>query len=217
MSDEVVTLATFTTPAEAQLAKSMLEERGIKVMIADEETVGMAWHLGGALGGVKLLVLESQWMQARVALAEHQEKLEDDGDDLGGPEDYGDDSPEEPDEQITARPAAHAVADDDTDEQIAARPMRLGAEPGLEEPEPIVISEGEDLAGRAFRASLFGILMVPPIFHLYSAWLLCKLFRWDGELSNASVGKALFALVIDGVMLIFASSVILGLLAHAGR
>lgn len=214
MSDNVVTLATFNTPGEAQMARNMLEEQGIKAMIADEELIGMNWCLSNAIGGVKLLVLESQWMQARVALAQHQETLDDDDDDVGeSAEDYGDESPEDIDEQITAKPLAKTIAEEDVDRQIAQQPMRFGREPGLEEPEPIVISEGEDLAARAFRASLFGIfLLFPPIFHLYSAWLLLKLFRWDGELSDSATTKVLVAMVIDVAVIIFASMIVFGLL-----
>lgn len=198
MSDDVVTLATFNTPAEAQIAKNMLEEQGIKAMIADEETVGMAWVIGNAVGGVKLLVLESQWMQARVALAHHQEHLEEEGDGAESPEDYGDDSPEDIEEQITAKPLQNAIAD----RPIVEKPMRMAAEPGLDEPEPIIVSEGEDLAARAFRASLFGIvLLFPPVFHMYSAWLLIKLFRWDGELSDIATTKMLIAMIIDAIVL----------------
>lgn len=212
MSDNVVTLATFSTPGEAQMARNMLEDQGIKAMIADEELIGMNWCLSNAIGGVKLLVLESQWMQARVALAQHQETLEDD-DSGESAEDYGDESPEEIDEQITAKPLAKALAEEDMERQIAQQPMRFGQEPGLDEPEPIVISEGEDLAARAFRASLFGMfLLFPPIFHLYSAWLLLKLFRWDGELSDSATTKALIAMVIDIAVIIVASMVVFGLL-----
>ena len=58
MSDKLVTVATFGTPTEAALVRNQLEDQGIRVFLADEATVGMAWILGTAVGGVKLQVVE---------------------------------------------------------------------------------------------------------------------------------------------------------------
>src|ERR1051326_1527766 len=40
---ELVTIATFSTPYEAQLAKSLLEASSISAFIADEYTIGINW------------------------------------------------------------------------------------------------------------------------------------------------------------------------------
>ena len=54
MTEELVTIATFQMPTEAHLAKSALEANGMNAFLADELTVGVAWHLSNAFGGVKL-------------------------------------------------------------------------------------------------------------------------------------------------------------------
>ena len=69
MTDNLVTLATFSTPIDANMAKSVLESAGIPVFIADEYTIGMNWLYSNALGGVKVQVPESVACEAREILA----------------------------------------------------------------------------------------------------------------------------------------------------
>ncbi len=59
MSEKLTTIATFSQAMEAHLSKAKLESEGIKCFIADEYTVTMYWLLSNAIGGVKLLVKES--------------------------------------------------------------------------------------------------------------------------------------------------------------
>lgn len=56
MPDHLVTIATFTTPAEASIARNALEAAGIRAVLSDEVTVDMAWYLATALHGIKLQV-----------------------------------------------------------------------------------------------------------------------------------------------------------------
>jgi len=60
---DIVTIATFGTPYEAQLAKGLLEENGIMACVADEYTVGINWLYSNAVGGVRLQVAEpdAEW------------------------------------------------------------------------------------------------------------------------------------------------------------
>lgn len=64
MPEKLVTLTTFSSPVEAQMAKNLLEAHGIVAYLADEETVGMYWLLGNAIGGVKLQVADSDLERA---------------------------------------------------------------------------------------------------------------------------------------------------------
>ena len=68
MPEEFVTLATFNTPEEAYLLKIRLETEGIRVYLSGEAAVGMAWHLGIALGGVRLQVSSADVERAVAAL-----------------------------------------------------------------------------------------------------------------------------------------------------
>src|SRR5688500_12051630 len=66
---KLVTVADFATPAEAQIASNMLAAEGIRVVAQDENMAGTMWHLGSALGGVKLQVAEEDAERAAELLA----------------------------------------------------------------------------------------------------------------------------------------------------
>src|SRR5207249_616655 len=63
--DDLVTVATFRTAPEAELAKTALDAEGIEAFVADAETVTMDWLLGIAVGDVKVQVARSVAAQAR--------------------------------------------------------------------------------------------------------------------------------------------------------
>jgi hypothetical protein len=56
----LVTIARFSFPFEAQIAKSKLEAMGIPAFVADEHTINMDWLYSNAMGGVRLQVLQEQ-------------------------------------------------------------------------------------------------------------------------------------------------------------
>lgn len=69
MREKLVTVSTFDMPTEAHLAKGLLEANGLEVFLADELTVGVAWHLSNAVGGIKLQVAETDVERATSILA----------------------------------------------------------------------------------------------------------------------------------------------------
>ncbi len=62
----------------------MLQANGIDAELKDEATIGVAWHLSNALGGVRLQVKASQLDGARALLAQemHAPKHAEGADDL---------------------------------------------------------------------------------------------------------------------------------------
>ena len=64
MSDRLVTIARFSTPIEAQLARARLEAEGIPCYLANEAHAQM----NGGLGGVQLQVAEGNAQSASEAL-----------------------------------------------------------------------------------------------------------------------------------------------------
>lgn len=56
--DSLVTIATYSLPHEAHVARASLEATGIYVFIANEHTIGVQWFYSNALGGVRLMVKE---------------------------------------------------------------------------------------------------------------------------------------------------------------
>lgn len=70
--DELVTVARFDNDMDAALARQCLAGAGIAAFLADQSTVATAWHLTGALGGVKLQVAARDLDEATAVLAQAQ-------------------------------------------------------------------------------------------------------------------------------------------------
>jgi hypothetical protein len=60
-----VTVASFSQPVDAHLARTRLEAEGISCVVNDEYLVRVDWLLSNAIGGVKLKVPASEAAQAR--------------------------------------------------------------------------------------------------------------------------------------------------------
>jgi hypothetical protein len=69
MTENLVTVGTYPTSLEAQLAKNRLQAAGIPAILLDGEVADMAWYLTNAVGGVKLQVQPGAAEQARAVLA----------------------------------------------------------------------------------------------------------------------------------------------------
>lgn len=83
----MITVATFSFPHEAHIAKLKLDAKGIPAFVADEHTINMQWLYSSAIGGVKLQVPAPFVEQATEALAEDLSDLleSDDEDDREEP------------------------------------------------------------------------------------------------------------------------------------
>lgn len=66
----LITIATYSFPHEAHVAKANLDAAGIPAYIADEHTINMQWLYSNALGGVRLKVPAQYAEQAREVLAQ---------------------------------------------------------------------------------------------------------------------------------------------------
>jgi hypothetical protein len=132
MRDGLVTIATFANPVAANLARNRLEAAGIRCSLSDEETVGMVWHLGNALGRVKLQVRAADAEEARAFLSPDGRAHR--------PE------PGETDEPVGSL------------RQAEQPPDLPPAEP--EEPDPPLSAREQD-AERAFRGAVIGLLFWP--------------------------------------------------------
>lgn len=64
----LVTVAAFSFPHEAQLARANLESAGIPAFVADEHTINMQWMYSNALGGVKVQVPRAYAEEAQALL-----------------------------------------------------------------------------------------------------------------------------------------------------
>ena len=138
MIDRLVTVATFDNLVEAHMARNCLEAAGLKSFLMDEETVGMAWHLSNALGGVKLQVGEEDADEALAVLAEAAPSTS------------------------TSADSQEAISCPPTD----ASPQIEVEEAEPEEPE-LVLNEREMNADRAMRGAVLGLLLVPLQFYVF--------------------------------------------------
>ena len=71
MTDDFQTVATFTSPWDAHIAKGRLEAEGVPVFIAHEHHIWAGWIYSQALGGVKVQVPASRAVEAEAIIAEH--------------------------------------------------------------------------------------------------------------------------------------------------
>jgi len=164
MATDLVELARFPTSAEASIVRAQLECDGIQSELGDEAAASCLWHLGTAIGGVRLLVKREDAARAldiiRTPSAIDETREMDFGDN------FDDDHPQ-----------------DDSSEL----------------PEDLI---------RAWRASVIGIALLPPLLNLYSTWLLLRNGLFVGRCGNwrvlaSGVANALvFATVVAVVFLI---------------
>lgn len=68
MEQRLVEVGVFFDSVHANIAKSRLESEGIQACLSGEATADTLWHVGTAIGGVKLLVWEDQAIKAREIL-----------------------------------------------------------------------------------------------------------------------------------------------------
>ncbi|BBO33025.1 putative signal transducing protein [Lacipirellula parvula] len=66
----LVTVASFGSVTEAEIAQQCLAAAGIESYLVDAAMVGTMWHLGVAMGGVKLQVAETDALEAAELLTE---------------------------------------------------------------------------------------------------------------------------------------------------
>ena len=76
MNPRLVTVKTFSSAWEADLAKTQLEACGIEAFILDSQTISVNWLFSNAIGGIKLQVFEEQVMEAKEVLLKNAEGLE---------------------------------------------------------------------------------------------------------------------------------------------
>jgi hypothetical protein len=71
----MTTIATFTSPEDAHLFRMFLESRGIEGFVLDEYFVQLFWCYSNAIGGVRVVVDESDAEAAGKAHDEYMSAL----------------------------------------------------------------------------------------------------------------------------------------------
>ena len=72
MLEELVTISKFVSLGQAKLAQGKLVSAGISAFLCDENMHAMNWHMGMALGGIRLQVPDSQVVRALEVLEDFE-------------------------------------------------------------------------------------------------------------------------------------------------
>jgi hypothetical protein len=97
--NEFAIIATFTNPAEAQIAQARLEEDGVPAFLDNYETASALWTITSAIGGIRLRVPRELEAKARQILA--QTPIAGNATDIHDDEEQPDD--DEPYESLSSR------------------------------------------------------------------------------------------------------------------
>jgi len=181
MTDKLVTLATFGSPVEARIVCNRLEAEGVQAFLAGESSGSTLWHVGTALGGVKLEVAEKDYDRAAKLLEAGQkpvtagdwEKEPSAGMKPGAVvETYGGDVPHNNEDYDDEDAYDEEYDDEDAYDHLEPR--------------------NEDLR-RAFTAAVFGLFIFP--LQIYSLWLI---WRMEADtLSAADTRRFYLTLVLN--------------------
>jgi len=212
-AESLVTVATFDSLPQAELARGLLDAEGIRSFVIDAETVNMAWYISGAVGGIKLQVAKSDFLAAERILNSRQGKSA-----SWGLDDYGLAKPSaittDPDavrqEGGEARPSPRHSA-------ITTDPDAVRGEGAPNENEDAIQedNEAEVMVQAALRAALLGLVFCPPLLHFYSLWLLACVSQLREPLRRRYRKMFWFAVVVDGVVVGGAMTVVALLLIGA--
>lgn len=151
----MLTIARYPNTALAHVGRTRLEASGIDAIVADDATASVAWHLIGALGGVRLMVHNDDADRARRVL---ESELDDTYEDV----------PELRDDPDSASGTAEAAS-----HQPAAIEDRRGRQPP--ELDALTSENAAAIAAAIWRASLVGTYLWP--LQLLTAAQLLELWR----------------------------------------
>jgi len=70
-----VRVASFTTPLDAELARTLLEQHDIEARVEGDMLAGAALHLQSAFGGVRVMVAAADAVRARELIDAHEREL----------------------------------------------------------------------------------------------------------------------------------------------
>ena len=179
-------IATFDTAPETHTARVFLEGEGIRAAVTDDVAVTTLWHVGTALGGVKLLVSEKDAESAAQLLAHESNETSGEVPNFGWmcascksevdagfavcwncgtpfyrvatAKDVQSDSPAAKDSNLSYHADVAFADSGESDSDVVGEPN----------------DAFERRISRAWRASVIGIFLCPGLLHLYSVALLLQ-------------------------------------------
>ena len=182
------TIATFLTPEDAEVARIALLDEDIEASLENANTVGMVWYYGNATGWVKLQVSEDDEQRARNILTQAAARSEVESPGVACSR-CGAELP--PGFRVCWSCGADATA-----ESAAKLSDTIAAKSEVED-EAEATHPSDEMAWRAFIAAMLGLFLCPPLFTLYSGWLVLRLAIGSNELSRKGRRYFYGAMLID--------------------
>jgi putative signal transducing protein len=223
MASRLVTVATFPFVPLAMLARNLLTDAGIASEVAEGNT---SWAFASLFGEVKLIVAEEDAQRAGQLLDEQASLFNDEPDDdeiesaspddIAADEDDGaqpaDYSPRADEPAWLCQSCGARVANDSKNcwscgtskrgevNPYFARPIQKVQDRTREKRPEVPADVVDDLVTRAWRASMIGILLFPPLVTFYSAWLLLRAASTGAPFDKRQTRRFLIALVINVIV-----------------
>jgi hypothetical protein len=224
MASRLVTVATFPSVALAMLARNLLADSGIASEVAEANT---SWAFAGLFGEVKLIVSEEDAQRAGQLLDEQARLFNDEPDGQEVPSASPDDNIGA-EEDNSAQPADYSPGADEPawhcqscGARVAedshrcwscgtskrgevnpyfARPLEKVEDRTREKRPEVPDDVVDDLVTRAWRASMIGTILFPPLVTFYSAWLLLRAASTGAPFDKRQTRRFLIALVINVIV-----------------
>ena len=172
MSENLVTVGTCTNTTEAAHLINRLAGAGIPASMADDYIVTADFLLGNAIGWIKVQVREEDVERTLTLLQVPLEPVPED--------EIPWDEPNEEDAELPPEEVA----------QLVEERHRL--------PTPDAPPTAEELlVNRAYRVSILGLLLFPPLPHFFSLYLLLKVAFRECQLSPRDTIRFYAALLIS--------------------
>ena len=198
-----VVVAKFFNEQDAHIAKADLAAGGVESMVDGANTNAMLSHIGSALGGVRLLVAEADKKRAEEILGTY-EKQKAQGNSTQGQSTWFCGTCRE---VLDVSFETCWSCGNERSEVEQAMPSDLENHPDLAEQvvssEDDPTSRADELAQRAWRASLFGFTILP-FLNFYSIALIFQVCACESELSKSGKRKfygAILANLLFGFMM----------------
>ncbi len=172
MSENLVTVGTFSNTTEAALVANRLRDADILAVISDDFIVTADFLLGNAIGWIKVQVPDDAFERAMDLL-------------------------EVPVEPVPVEEIPWDQPNEEDADLVPEEKERIEEERRQLPPPDAPVSEDELLTNRAYRIAIAGLLLFPPLPHFFVLYLLLKIASGGSELSVRATIRYYAALFIS--------------------
>ncbi len=205
-TDKLRVIERFSSAPEAQVAKNYLYAHGVESFLDGSEAVTLLSHVGTALGGVKLSVLESDAERAIELLQKYSEENSSKSDWFC----------------VECRESIDAAFDEcwkcgrsreESEQFEPSTNIQTTAESASEDPQPaataIMRPDVNEVVNRAWNSSVIALAILPVVLNVYSCFLLLKALTYStGTMTETAKRQFLGASLINAAVLLIVGIVL---------